>query len=94
LIRFSVAATVLCRSLAIEIASLMCSTLQIGILNTAPADVLQYLHLLVLILPSTIIPFTPVHSAVLMMAPKLRQIFDLILKQWFLPFSITDSIND
>jgi hypothetical protein len=69
-----------------KIASLMCSTLQIGILNTAPADVLQYLHLLELILPSTIIPFTPVHSAVLMMAPKLRQIFDLILKQWFYRF--------
>jgi hypothetical protein len=30
-----------------------------------------------------------------MMAPNyVRQIFDLKLKQWFLPFSITDSIND
>jgi hypothetical protein len=44
-----------------------------GILNTAPADVFT-------VSPftgaepafCTMIPFTPVHSAVLMMAPKLR----------------------
>ena len=54
-------------------ASLMCSTLQIGMLNTAPADVLT-------VSPftgadpafCTIIPLTPVHSAVLIMAPKFR----------------------
>jgi hypothetical protein len=47
--------------------------LQMGILNTAPADVLRYLRSLVLNpLFCTMIPFTPVHSAVLMMAPKLR----------------------
>ncbi len=54
-------------------ASLMWSTLQIGILKTAPA-------LVFIVSPFTgappffciIMPFTPVHSAVLIIAPKLR----------------------
>ena len=56
-----------------KIASLICSTLQMGTLNTAPADVFT-------VSPFTgaepcfwtMIPSTPVHSAVRMMAPKLR----------------------
>jgi hypothetical protein len=50
----------------------MCSTLQIGILNTAPAEFYSISIYWAEPAFCTIIPFTPVHSAVLMMAPKLR----------------------
>ena len=70
----------------------MWSTLQIGTLNTAPADVLT-------VSPFTgaepcfwiMIPSTPVHSAVLMMAPKLRASdnWSKIRNKGFLPVSIT-----
>ena len=94
---FSVAATVLipcaCNR---KIASLICSTLQIGILKTAPADVLT-------VSPFTgaepdfwiIIPFTPVHSAVRIIAQKLRasEIWSNTKKNGFLPFSRMVSIK-
>lgn len=77
-------------------ASFMCSTLQIGTLNTAPADVFT-------VSPFTgaepvfwtIIPFTPVHSAVLIMAPKLRasESWSRIRNSGVLPLSITFSIR-
>ena len=51
----------------------MWSTLQIGMLNTAPALVFTVSPFIgAPPLFCMIIPSTPVHSAVLMMAPKLR----------------------
>ena len=71
-------------------ASLIWSTLQIGTLKTAPAEVLT-------VSPFTgadpcfwiMIPFTPVHSAVLIIAPKLRASdnWSKIKNKGFLPFS-------
>ena len=77
-------------------ASLIWLTLQIGILKAAPAEVLMVSAFIgALPLCWMIIPFTPVHSAVLMMAPKFltSDIWSKIKNRGVLVFSKLVSIK-